>query len=198
MADVTLWFSTMSSAFTPVRTRLTVTQFQRMGETGILPPDARIELIDGEMLEMAPIGPAHMHLVNRLTRLLVRAVGDAAIVSVQNPVVVDPYSEPQPDLVLIRPEAEAAGRLPESADVLLLIEVSDSTLRFDRKVKLPLYARRGIAEAWIVNVAGRTVEVHRDPHAEGYRLHQVVGIEQTLAPAALPSAALRLRDIFGS
>src|SRR5512144_1217283 len=166
----------MSTTLVPMRARLTVAQFQKMGEAGILPPDSRVELIDGEILEMAPIGPPHVHLVNRLTRLLVRALGDEAIVSVQNPVVLDEYSEPQPDLTVLGAHPEREGRLPEARDVLLLVEVSDRTLQFDRRVKLPLYAKRSVREVWIVNVPDRVVEVHREPRDGAYR----VSLERTL------------------
>src|SRR5438093_4349936 len=129
------WSRAMSSIFTPTRARLTVEQFHKIGEAGILPPEARVELINGEMLEMAPIGARHLQAVNRLTRLLVRSVGDTAIVSVQNPIVLAEDSEPQPDLALLRSESEGAVRLPSANDVLLLIEVADTTMQYDRTVK---------------------------------------------------------------
>src|SRR5262245_45004806 len=128
----------MSEIFTPTRTRLTVEQFHKMGEARILAPDVRVELINGEILEMAPIGPRHMKAVIRLTQILASSVGNAAIISPQNPVVLDDYSEPQPDLVILTKEWDAELRLPEPRDALLVIEVADTTLRYDRNIKLNL------------------------------------------------------------
>ncbi|HUD26653.1 MAG TPA: Uma2 family endonuclease, partial [Burkholderiaceae bacterium] len=119
-----------------------------MAEAGVLRPKERVELIEGELLAMAPIGGRHFNAVNRLTELLVTAVGSSAVVSVQGPVVLKPTSEPQPDLVLLRPECRRRPVLPGPEDVLLAIEVADTTLRFDRTVKAPLYARHGIPELW--------------------------------------------------
>ena len=139
----------MSTVFTPTRARLTVAQFQKMGDAGIMPPETRVELVDGELIEMAPIGPRHMQAVNRLTRALVAAVGEAAIVSVQNPVALGEHSETQPDLALLGPQSDSETRLPTPDDVLLLIEVADATLQYDRTTKLALYARFGVREVWI-------------------------------------------------
>jgi Uma2 family endonuclease len=127
------------------RRRFTVHDYHRMGEAGILHEDDRVELIEGELVEMTAIGTRHFSCVNRLNRLLVMHVGDDAIVSVQNPVRLNEYNEPQPDLAVIRPR-DYKESLPMPEDVLLLIEVSDSTLAYDRGVKLTLYARAGIRE----------------------------------------------------
>ena len=133
------------------RWRFTVHDYHRMGEAGILHEDDRVELIEGELVEMAAIGTRHFSCVNGLTRMLVRGVGDEAIVSVQNPVRLDEHSEPQPDLTVLRMR-DYRESLPVPEDVLLLIEVSDPTLAYDRGVKLPLYARSGIREVWIVDL----------------------------------------------
>jgi Uma2 family endonuclease len=137
------------------RRRFTVHDYHRMGEAGILHEDDRVELIEGELVEMTAIGTRHFSCVNRLNRLLVMHVGDDAIVSVQNPVRLNEYNEPQPDLTVIRPR-DYLESLPKPEDVLLLIEVSDTTLAYDRGVKLPLYARAGIREVWIVDLLGET------------------------------------------
>src|SRR5207253_307637 len=136
----------------------------------ILAPDERVELIDGELIEMAPIGPRHMHVVNRLNRALVAAVGADAIVSVQNPVALSERSEAQPDLALLRPQSDSETRLPTQDDVLLLIEVADTTLQYDRTTKLGLYARFGVREVWIVNLIDRILEIHREPYNGAYRV----------------------------
>ncbi len=128
------------------RRRFTVHEYHRMAEAGILHEDDRVELIEGELIEMAAIGTRHFTCVNGLARFLVQNVGDEAIVSVQNPVRLDEYGEPQPDLAVIRPR-DYRGSLPTPEDVMLLIEVSDTTLANDRDVKLPMYARKEIREA---------------------------------------------------
>jgi Uma2 family endonuclease len=127
------------------RRRFTVHDYHRMGEAGILHEDDRVELIEGEIVEMAAIGTRHFSCVNRLNRLLVMSVGDEAVISVQNPVRLNEHTELQPDLAVIRAR-DYRESLPEPDDVLLLIEVSDTTLAYDRGVKLPLYAKAGITE----------------------------------------------------
>ena len=128
----------MSAVFTPKRYKLSIEDYHKLGEAGILDEDSRVELIEGDLIEMAPIGVPHMRCVNRLTRILVNAVGDAAIVSTQNPVTLPPLSEPQPDFALLKPSAEDACRVPHPEDVLLIVEVADTTLAYDRRTKLPL------------------------------------------------------------
>jgi Uma2 family endonuclease len=178
--------------------RFTVEQFHAMGRTGILAPDERIELIDGELIAMAPIVAPHLQTVNRLTRALILAVGDAAIVSVQNPVVLADDSEPQPDVSLLRKESETAVRIPDADDVLLVIEVADTTLQYDRRIKLPLYAKHGIREVWIVNLEDGVVEIHRQPKDGSYRIKLERGAGDGLAPSALPSAEIALSTVLAT
>ena len=167
------------------RRRFTVHDYHRMGEAGILHEDDRVELIEGEIVEMAAIGTRHFSCVNRLNRLLVMSVGDEAVVSVQNPARLNEHTEPQPDLAVIRPR-DYRESLPEPDDVLLLIEVSDATLAYDRGVKLPLYARAGIREVWIVDLAGETIGRHTDPSEDGYRRAGQARRGETLESIALP------------
>lgn len=182
----------------PNRRRFTAREYQRMGETGILHEDDRVELIEGEIIEMAPIGNRHFACVNRLTRLFVQRVGDSAVVHVQNPVRLSDLSEPQPDLSLLRPREDFyAGKHPAPEDVLLLVEVADTSLAYDREVKLPLYARAGIREVWIVDLAGEKIERHTDPTTEGYRRIEQVRRGETLEPAALGGLALPVDDVLG-
>src|SRR5438105_11623750 len=142
----------MSEVYTPTRYKLTVQDYHKLGEAGILAEDSRVELIDGELIEMAPVGGPHMGTVNRLNKMLVLAVGDHGVVSVQNPVTLPPYSEPQPDFTILRPGAGMpASGVPQADDVLLLIEVADTTLRYDHSTQRKLYVEEGIAEYWIVN-----------------------------------------------
>ena len=144
------------------RRRFTVHDYHRMGEAGILREDDRVELIEGELVEMTAIGTRHFSCVNRLTRMLVMNVGNDAIVSVQNPVRLNEYNEPRSDLAVIRPR-DYKESLPMPEDVLLLIEVSDTTLAYDRGVKLPLYARAGIREVRIVDLPNESIARYTSP-----------------------------------
>ena len=178
------------------RRRFTVHDYHRMGEVGILHEDDRVELIEGEIVEMAAIGTRHFTCVNQLNRLLVRGVGDAAIVSVQNPVRLDEHTEPQPDLTVLQVR-DYRESLPMPEDVLLLIEVSDTTLSYDRGVKLPLYARAGIPEVWIVDLVGEVIERHTDPSGDGYRSLKQARRGETIESTAPPELALRVDVILG-
>ncbi len=146
----------------PRRHRITVDEYYRMAEVGLLARDARVELIEGEIIDMAPIGIAHGSVVDRLARLLMRAVGDQAIVRVQGVVSLSRSSEPQPDLTLLKPRNDFyASRHPTASDTLLIIEVSDTTLRYDREIKVPLYARHGVPEVWIVDLGNGQLHFYR-------------------------------------
>jgi Uma2 family endonuclease len=149
--------------------RLTVDEYYRMAEVGLLAPDARVELIEGEIIDMAPIGSSHGAAVIELTRRLVTAVGELALVAVQLPVHLGIRSEPQPDFALLRPREDAYRKgLPTAADVLLLIEVSDTTLAFDLGAKAKLYARHGVPELWVVDVVREELHVLRTPRGDEY------------------------------
>ena len=154
--------------------RFSVEEYRRMGEAGIFGEDDRVELVDGEVVEMTPIGWRHVRAVNQLTDVLadLRDTGPYAL-SVQNPLILDEHGEHQPDLALIRRDAPE-GRVPAAQDALLVMEVADTPLRYDREVKLPLYARAGILEAWLVDLRNNHVEVHSDPSPEGYRTVRLV------------------------
>jgi Uma2 family endonuclease len=178
------------------RRRFTVHEYHRMAEAGILHEDDRVELIEGDILEMNPIGSRHFTCVNGLTRLLVRGVGDEAIVSVQNPVRLGERLEPQPDLAVIR-NRDYRESLPEPEDVLLLIEVSDSTFSYDRNVKLPLYARAEIPEVWIVDLPSEAVERHTEPTGDGYRLARQARRGEMLESIALPALVVPVDAVLG-
>ena len=178
------------------RRRFTVHDYHRMGEAGILHEDDRVELIEGEIVEMTAIGTRHFSCVNGLTRLLVVSVGDEAIISVQNPVRLNEYTEPQPDLAVIRPR-DYRESLPEPDDVLLLIEVSETTLPYDRGVKLPLYARAGIREVWIVDLPGETIERYTEPSGDGYRRIERAQPSKTIEPVTLPELSFRVDAVLG-
>ena len=148
--------------------RFTTEDYHRMIDIGVLTEDDRVELIDGKITPMAAVGNRHVICVNRLNRLFVEHTNGAEIeVSIQNPVQVGLHWEPEPDLALIRAGRDRS-RVPQAADALLVIEVSDSTLRHDREVKLPRYAAAGIPEAWIIDVEARRLDVFRQPTGGGY------------------------------
>lgn len=181
------------------RHRLSVRDYYRMAEAEILGPDERVELIEGEIVEMAPIGSGHGGTANRLTRRLVMAVGERGVVAVGNPLRLSDDSEPQPDLLVLRPRADDyAGAHPTPPDVLLLIEVADSTLRTDRIVKLPLYARHGIPEVWIVNLPEGIIETYRDPDGEAWRATRRAGRDEVLEPALLPGLRVAVAEVLGA
>jgi len=179
------------------RRLFTVDEYHRMGEAGILGEDERVELIDGEIVEMAPIGTRHIGCVINATRLFITRLGDRAVISPQNPVVILPRSEPQPDLVLLRPGAVSySHKRPASEDVLLAVEVADTTVRFDRLVKARLYARAAIPEFWLCLVADGAIEVYREPRPEGYASMTRYGGDQPVSPLAFPDVSFVVSDFF--
>lgn len=178
------------------RRLLTVHEYHRMGEVGILHEDDRVELIEGELIEMAAIGTRHFMCVNGLNRLFVRGVGDEAIVSVQNPVRLDEHWEPRPDLTVIRPR-DYKESLPMPEDVLLLIEVSDTTLAYDRGTKLPKYAASGIREVWIIDLPVEAVERHTEPSGDAYGLVRRARRGETFHSEALPNLTVSVDAVLG-
>ncbi len=187
----------MDGAMTGSRPHLfTVADLDRMVEAGLFHEDSRVELIRGQIIDMPAIGVPHFRMVNRLTRLLVPLVGARGIVSVQNPVRLDNGSEPQPDVTILHPRMdEKDAGTPGPADVLLLIEVADSSLGFDRGIKLPLYAEAGISEFWIVNLQERAIEVHRDPEGDRYARVRSAAYGEPLDIALLPGLTLPTVDL---
>lgn len=148
----------------------TVAEYERMGAAGIFSEDDRVELIEGEIVEMSPIGKRHAACVGRLTQTLILLLQSKAIIWVQNPIRLNDYSEPQPDVAILKPRADFYEQsLPTPADVLLVIEVSDTTLEFDRQIKLPLYARAGIPEVWLVNLIDEQIETYARPAGDAYQ-----------------------------
>ena len=179
------------------RRLFTVEEYHRMGKAGIFGPDERVELIDGEIIQMAPIGTRHLGCVINANRLFLTRLGDRAVVSPQNPVEILPRSEPQPDMVLLRAGPVSYSRKrPASEDVLLAVEVSDTTARYDRVVKGRLYARAGIAEFWICLVADGVIEMYRRPGADGYANVTQHGPGQFVSPLAFPDVSFAVSDFF--
>ena len=177
--------------------RFSVSEYHRMAETGVLRPDARVELLSGEIIDMSPIGPFHGGVVNYLTEVLTTLARGRWMTSVQNPLHLDDHSEPQPDLMLLRPATDYYRRRhPQSADVFLLIEVSDTSIGIDREDKLPAYGRAGIGEVWIVNLTDLTVEVYRQPHFTGFALKTVLRPGEQAAPLVFPDAGVSVAELL--
>ena len=178
------------------RHRITLEDYHRLGRAGILGEDDRVELLDGQLVDMSPIGPRHALAVDALTKLLVLAVAERATVRVQNPIELDATTEPQPDIALVRQPWRGYPKAhPQPRDVLLLVEVADTSLELDRGAKLELYARAGIREFWVVDVTTNGVLVHRRPRGDRYDLvtrvesPSVLGIED-LPGVQIPAASL--------
>ena len=182
----------------PVAHLFTVAEYEAMGRAGVFPEEKRLELLGGEIVEMTPIGSPHAATVKRLTHLLVTGLSGRAIVSVQDPVVLSDLTEPQPDLALLRPRADFyAEAHPRPDDVLLVIEVADTTGQWDRTVKRPLYAAAAIPEVWIVDVSAKVVEVALDATPDGYKTVRQVGVDGTVSPAGFPDLTVQVADLFG-
>jgi Uma2 family endonuclease len=180
------------------RYRFCVDDYHRMAEAGILNEDSAVELIEGEIVQMSPIGAPHLWCVATLTQLLAPAVMGDAIVSVQNPIRIDEHSEPEPDIALVLPSAAAhRDRPPSPEDVLLVIEVADSSLRYDREVKVPLYSRAGIPEVWLIDLTSNTVFRYVEPRTGTYRRVELYQQGDVLSPSALPSETISVGDLFG-
>jgi len=178
--------------------RFTVEEYYRMAEAGILAHDERVELIDGEIVAMAAIGSQHAACVDRVNYILSQRLGGRALVRVQNPVRLGPYSEPQPDIALLRPRADFYGFAhPSPGDVLLILEIADTSVGFDRDVKIPLYARAGIPETWLVDLTDDGLTAYRQPTSQSYGDVQPVQRGQPLVMTAFPDIALIADDILG-
>ncbi|HTV72737.1 MAG TPA: Uma2 family endonuclease [Candidatus Acidoferrales bacterium] len=178
--------------------RFSVEAYDEMVAHGILTSDDRVELLAGEIVEMSPIGPPHNSCVLRLTQFFSLALGKRAVVGVQSPIVLPPDSEPEPDIAILQARDDFyAAAHPRPGDILLLIEVADSSLLFDRVVKLPLYAAAGIVEVWIVDLGAKAIEVYTLPEQGRYATHHVVRGDTTIVPTALPELSVHMRDVLG-
>jgi Uma2 family endonuclease len=188
----------LSMAVELKRHRFTVDEYYRMAAAGILGEDSRVELIEGEIVDTPPIGPGHGSTVKRTATLFHRRFDGVALVSVQDPVRLGPYNEPEPDLALLRPRDDFyASAHPTPADVLLVVEVADSTLASDLSIKVPLYARCGVVETWLVDLPHAAVHIYRDPSPDGYHLVQTVRRGERIAPLAFPDRELDVAELLG-
>lgn len=179
------------------RRRFTVDEYYRMAEAGILTADERVELIEGEIIGMTPIGSHHALCVATLVELLGPALRARVLVWPQNPIRLPNDTELQPDVAVLRlPRERYLTGHPRPDDVLLLVEVADTSHRYDRLVKLPLYARAGVAEAWIVDLPGEVIEVYREPGPAGYARAARIGREGSVSPAPFPDVTLSVATIL--
>ena len=181
----------------PARHRLDVGAYYRMAEAGILTDGHRVELIDGDIIDMAAIGSPHAAVTNRLARLFTRALQDeAALVNIQSPLRLDAYNEPEPDLMILRPRADDYhASHPTAADVLLLVEVSETSLAYDRATKLPLYAKFGVPEVWIVDLVSAAVEIYREPKDGAYVSRERLA-HGSLSPALVSSVTIEVAALL--
>jgi Uma2 family endonuclease len=188
----------MNSVITPVRKHLTdIHEWQKIGEANIFPPESRLELINGEILEMAPIGSNHAGHLKRINSVLTILVSGKAIVSVQDPLQLGDLSEPEPDFMLLKPNADFySSRHPVADDVLLLIEVADSSLNFDQNQKLRLYALHHVPEYWLLNLNDNCLEVYRKPHGEVYAEKTTLYSGDSVTLTQLPKITVQVAEIL--
>lgn len=179
--------------------RFSIDDYHNLGEVGILKEDDRVELIEGRITDMTPIGSKHAACVDRLTNLLVKKLGDNAIVRVQNPIdLTDNDSEPEPDIAILKRQSDFyAEHHPTASDVLLIIEVADSSMDYDRFIKIPLYAKAGIHEVWLVNLLDNTIETYRSPSSEGYGIMTRLLPAEALSPVLFPDINIKVAEILG-
>lgn len=178
--------------------RFTVAEYYRMAEAGILSPEDRVELIEGEVVEKTPIGSRHAGRVNYLADELGRALGLRALVTAQNPVRLGDISEPEPDIAVLRRRPDYYdSRHPTPQDVLLIIEVAETSAESDRAVKGPLYARAGIPEFWLVDLTAGAVEIYRTPGLSGWQEHRTAHGGERIAPVAFPDVELEVAAVIG-
>src|SRR5262249_52216070 len=176
----------------------TVDEYYRMADAGILTEDDRVELIDGEIIEISPIGNRHQACVNRANTFFNEAFGRAAIVSNQSPLRLSNYTEPVPDVIVLKPAPDFyASRERRPGDVFLVVEVSDTTLRYDKNLKLPRYAAAGVAEVWIEDLRNDLLLVYRDPGEKGFKTSLILHRGDSISPLAFPKVTFKIDDLIG-
>lgn len=180
------------------RHRLTVNDYHKMGEAGILSEDDRVEIISGEMIDMAPIGSAHAACIRHLLYFFAPQLKDNAILDIQNPLQLDDYSEPQPDLMLLKPTLDFyLSAHPQARDVLLLIEIAESSLAYDREVKILLYASHQIPEVWLFDLKAQRLETFQNPSPEGYKKILRPGRKEQVSPGLLANIVIDWAEALG-
>jgi Uma2 family endonuclease len=176
----------------------TVDEYYKMAEAGILNEDSRVELIEGEIIQMSPIGARHASCVSRATKLFLSKLGDRIWLSPQNPVRLSNITEPQPDILLLKPRPDFYGsKHPTGSDTYLVLEVSDTTLRYDRDRKAPLYAKAGVPEVWIEDLRSKKILVFRNPEKDRYLHSLTFHRGEQIFIAAFPEIAFQVDDLIG-
>jgi Uma2 family endonuclease len=176
----------------------TVDEYYQMAKAGILGPEDRVELIDGEIIQMSPIGDRHAGNVNRANHLFVASFAGRAVVSVQNPIQLNNYTEPEPDLLVLKPRSDYyASKKVRAEDALLIVEVADTTLRYDRNIKVPRYAAAGVPEVWIENLSADELLVYRDPASEGYAVSITLHRGDSISPVTFPDVFFKVEELLG-
>ncbi len=177
--------------------KFTQNNYEKMIDSGILTPFDQVELIRGEIIEMSPIGLKHSATVIRLTNFLPSLLENKALISVQNSVQLDNYSQPEPDVVLLKKKEDFyATKRPTPSDILLLIEVSDSSLKYDQEIKIPLYADNKIEEVWIINLNNDTIEVYRYPEENFYQQRQILTKKENISCLAFSQISIAVTNLF--
>jgi Uma2 family endonuclease len=175
----------------------TVDEYYRMAEVGILKPEDRVELIDGEIIEMSPIGDRHAGCVNRANHLLTVTLATRAVVSVQNPLQLNNYTEPEPDIVVLKPRTDYyASKKIRAEDALLVLEIAETTLSYDRRIKLPRYATAGIPEVWIEDLKSNTLLVYRNPQGSMFTESLVLRGDETVTLHGFPDVTFSVKDLL--
>ena len=182
----------------PARRLFTIDVYHRMADAGVLTEDDRVELLDGEIVQMTPIGSRHASVVDWLSRLLVERLGRRAHVRIQNPVILNDLSEPEPDVAVceLRDDRYVHAH-PRPADILLLIEVPQTSGRYDRERKIPAYAAAGVPEVWLVDLERNTIEVYREPSQDGYTEVRSFGRADAVSPSRFPDCMIAVDEILG-
>jgi Uma2 family endonuclease len=180
-----------------LRKKFTVVEFQQMAESGIIQDEDRLELIEGELIEMGKIGKKHAACVDRLNDLFRDKFGKRVLVRSQNPIELSSYSQPQPDLAILRRKDDyyETGH-PQPKDIFLLVEVADTTIESDREIKVPLYARHGVFEVWLVNLNDQVIEVYREPNSSGFQYRETLAQGQTISPIFFSDIGIVIDEIF--
>jgi Uma2 family endonuclease len=177
--------------------QISVTEYHRMVEMGIFHPEERLELLSGQILKMAAKGTAHEAAITRIQRILNQRLGDQVLIRTQSPITLDDFSEPEPDVAIVKTNIlDYEDHHPQPSEVFLLIEVADSSLKYDREVKSLVYAQSGIIDYWVLDVNGRKLSVYRDPHITGYQSESILGENLTISPLAFPGFEIKIRDFL--
>lgn len=185
-------------AWQPARRLFTVAEYHQMIESGVIKQDDRVELLNGEIIYMSPIGPRHAAHVDRLTNILPAKLSGSVHLRVQSPIQLNDDSEPQPDLTLLKPREDFyANSHPTAADIFVAIEVSDSTVEFDRRTKIPTYASAGTQETWLIDLVNDRIELHSNPFNNVYQEVRIIQRGQNVLSQSLPQLKLKADEVLG-